>query len=69
MINRLIRSASFGSTFALSTLFGHNMKPVGKMPVWLEGILRFLAAAAVFCLVSTVLDSFHSKQSRFEENC
>ncbi len=61
MFNRVIKSVSFGITFALAMLFSHQMKPTGRMSAWLETSVRFFVATAAHLLVSVAVDSVRSK--------
>jgi len=66
MFNRIIRSVSFGITFALAMLFSHNMEPSGKLPVWSEAAVRFLVASFTHLLFSAAVDFVRSKLKKKE---
>ncbi len=68
MLKHIINSSVFGLTYVLATLFFHNNRPSGKLPVWLESISRFFITSLVHFLICLVLDAVLPKREPVGNN-
>lgn len=68
MLKHIINSSLFGLTYVLATLFFHNNRPSGKLPVWLESIARFFISSFAHCLLSLVLEAVLPKRKPVENS-
>ena len=68
MLKHIINSSVFGLTYVLATLFFHNNRPSGKLPVWLESLARFFISSVIHCLLSLVLEAVLPKRAPNEND-